>query len=118
MLEALKYKTRNEFRILGAGAYSKCRTSGWIDDACAHMASGFKRIDGVYIWKCKGFLFNGVQVYKIGIARMSLVKRRASIVASCNGLEIEEIKSFKTSKAQLVESIALKIGSKVEMKKS
>ena len=36
-VEALKYDTRNEFRIKSSGAYASVLRNGWIDEVCIHM---------------------------------------------------------------------------------
>ena len=35
--EALKYKTRNEFRKRSGGAYDSAIRNGWLDEVCSHM---------------------------------------------------------------------------------
>jgi hypothetical protein len=35
--EALKYKTRNEFRKGSPSAYNSARKKGWLDEVCSHM---------------------------------------------------------------------------------
>ena len=35
--EALKFKTRNEFRKNSYGAYNRARKKGWLDKVCSHM---------------------------------------------------------------------------------
>lgn len=40
--EALKYNTRNEFRINSKSAYSMAHRSGYLDDVCSHMLGGRK----------------------------------------------------------------------------
>jgi predicted GIY-YIG superfamily endonuclease len=48
--DALKYNTRNEFRIKSGSAYSMAHRSGWLDEVCSHMKtfskpSGYWTID-------------------------------------------------------------------------
>jgi predicted GIY-YIG superfamily endonuclease/isopentenyldiphosphate isomerase len=38
-IEALKYKTRNEFCIKSAGAYNACVKNKWLNVVCSHMTS-------------------------------------------------------------------------------
>ena len=35
--EALKYKTRNEYKMGSESSYQKARINGWLDDICLHM---------------------------------------------------------------------------------
>lgn len=35
--EALKYETRNEFKVNSKGAYESAAKNGWRDDICSHM---------------------------------------------------------------------------------
>ncbi len=49
-LEALKYKTKNEFKKHSVGAYNACRANNWLDEFCAHMET-FSKPRGH--WKSK-----------------------------------------------------------------
>lgn len=43
MQEALKYKSRSEFKRLCSGAYCHAKDQGFLDDACAHMQPTYKK---------------------------------------------------------------------------
>ena len=39
LVESLKFKSRNDFRLNSKGAYSFARRMKWLDDICLHMVS-------------------------------------------------------------------------------
>lgn len=41
--EALKYKTRNDFRVNSSGAYDAAYKNKWIDEICIHMITKWKK---------------------------------------------------------------------------
>ena len=53
--EALKYKTRSEFRIKSRSAYSSSLRKGWLEDVCSHMQSNVWTKEKCYqeALKCK-----------------------------------------------------------------
>lgn len=88
--EALKYKTRNEFKTLSIGAYDKCHKNKWLTDVCSHMVSGYKTSDCVYVWKVAGH----ENVYKIGLTKNTIVENRISFVEKSNNIKAENKTSF------------------------
>ncbi len=40
--EALKYNTKNKFRMYSSGAYNSARLNGWLNDICKHMSQPIK----------------------------------------------------------------------------
>ena len=42
--EALKYNTRNEFRVKSGGAYNSARKQGWLNEICSHMLKHKRKI--------------------------------------------------------------------------
>lgn len=115
--EALKYKTRNEFRSISNGAYDSCRTNGWLNEACSHMISGYKVSDCVYIWEVEGLSVDDLKVFKIGIAKKTLVDRRINAVSKAHGFIAGASFSFKVGNPHLLESVALKLGKRVDLPK-
>lgn len=114
--EAIKYKTRNEFRQLSPGAYNKAITEDWMDDICIHMESGYKTSDTVYVWKVAGF----DDLYKIGLSNKSVCNNRINIVASSHGYEVEKLWIFTVGVelAYLTERECLKFGNKADVSKN
>jgi hypothetical protein len=45
--EALKYKTRNDFRINSAGAYDAAHKHGWLNDITIHMLE-YRKYEGYW----------------------------------------------------------------------
>lgn len=111
--EAKKYKTRTEFSIKNQSAYCKAKKLKLLDAICSHMdhAKGGSDNDCIYLWKAKGCLFNGLQVYKIGITSHRLSTQRIKDVARKTGFEAEILAFNKTStKASDLEKVLLQIG--------
>jgi predicted GIY-YIG superfamily endonuclease len=51
-IEALKYKTKREFRFKSSGAYSSCIKNKWIDELCQHMNRiGHRYLKCVYVYE-------------------------------------------------------------------
>src|SRR5437879_339061 len=46
--EALKYKSRNEFRTNSGGAYSASYKNNWMDDICSHILFSKKKPNGYW----------------------------------------------------------------------
>ena len=46
--EALKYKTRSEFRNKAGGAYSAAHRNGWLGIICVHMSTRPGKPDGYW----------------------------------------------------------------------
>lgn len=113
--EAMKYKTRNEFRQLSAGTYHGARDKGWLEEICQHMESGYKTSDTVYIWKVLGF----DDLYKIGLSNKSVCNNRINIVASAHGYEVENTWIFHVGidLAYITERECLKFGNKADVDK-
>lgn len=107
LIEAGKYKTRNEFRIFSNGAYDKALKNGWINEITSHMKSGYQSSDCVYVWKVKGFN----ETYKIGLTKETIVHNRMEFVAKSNSIEIESYAYFNiASNAYHSEQVALSLG--------
>jgi len=51
--EAMKYQSRNSFRLGSISAYSKASKQGWIEEICSHMSEGRKPNGYWTIERCK-----------------------------------------------------------------
>lgn len=45
--EALKHKTRNQWRLKSSGSYSVAQKSGFLDECCGHMVNGLLKINKI-----------------------------------------------------------------------
>jgi hypothetical protein len=88
--EALKYKTKVDFKRGNNAAYCAAWRNGWLDQTCSHMADGSPS-DGncFYLWLVVGAYFNGLPVYKFGVTSTRLKFQRIEQVAKAGGLEYD-----------------------------
>jgi hypothetical protein len=111
--DALKYKTRIEWRRDSYGAYQSAHKRKLLDVCCTHMESGLCGTDNdaVYIWKAIGQVFNGEQIYKIGVTSSRLGKDRILFCANKADFDAEiVIIANVNGKATEVEKSLLSIG--------
>lgn len=110
--EALKYMNRRAFSLANSSAYHGADVSGWLDEICSHMDfNPSSDSNAVYVWKAKGHMFNGLQIYKFGTTSARLEDRRISEVARFAGMEFEIIILTKvTVHASELESQLLQLG--------
>jgi len=110
--DALKYKTRNEWKRESNCAYQAALKRDLLDVCCGHMESaGSTDNDAVYIWKAIGQFYNGNQVYKIGVTSARLGEIRVLQCANEADFDAEiVILANVNGKATEVEKSLLAIG--------
>lgn len=114
--EALRYKTRNAFKLGSHNAYSASRRNKWYTQICKHMpekTSGYTTASDnncFYLWRVVGAYFNGLPIYKPGVTSTRLKFQRIKQVAKAGGLEYELILWLPVINAYALETKIKSIG--------
>jgi hypothetical protein len=108
-VEALKYRTREEFNRGSCGAYGAAKRNKWLPGVCGHMTDGLRSDhNAFYIWRVPH-----TDIYKIGVTSFRLGLQRVREVASKIAVVPELILFRHCASAVALETSALNITEKV-----
>jgi hypothetical protein len=79
---ARSYETRADLYRAMPSVYSRIYKLGIAEEAFAHCTRKRQLLDCIYVWRAVGLFYNGVQVYKVGIAAKPSLKARVRRVAA------------------------------------
>lgn len=109
MEEALKYRSRNDFRKHSSGAYDAAMNLGIIEKCCSHMERPLTQADVFYLW---GGQRSGAVVAKAGITSSRLGEWRMSNVMAKYDGPVDFCFAIFTKNARRLERRILSIGAK------
>ena len=104
-IEALKYQSRNEFKLRSNSAYNAANINNWSDEICSHMETR-QLIDIAYMWNT----IENPHIWKFGISNNYLVEKRINQVLKQTEYTLNEVIYIQTDKACELETKLLKLG--------